>query len=188
MGSIAQREEGMAIRNGDRVLRSGQDESIVESSSVLLVEHGRNVQARRVSVISFAQDPEALEWACRKLDVQRAYFGKCAIISIDDPKTVVVYSSFNGINCEITVASDGVFWTRPEYMKVFLAYPFQQLGCRRVTILVMESNNRVCRLAKRMGFTEEGVLRKYMASGEDVHILGLLKEDYEKGRYYEKSQ
>jgi hypothetical protein len=134
--------------------------------------------------MSFDQDVKNVEWVCWKLDIDRGYFGPCSTIAIKDV-AVAVYSSFNGVNCEVTIASESAQWLKKKYLSILMAYPFKQLGCERITVLVKVNNSRTIKTAIKVGFTMEGVLRKFMESGEDVVILGYLKEEYEMSKYNE---
>lgn len=137
-------------------------------------------------MIDFTQNESDVEWVCRKLEVQRGYFGACSTIVVKDDsgrKAVFIYSAFNGVNCEVTLASDTKQWMRDKYLRMLLAYPFRQLKCKRITMLIRTPNKTTINAVKRLGFREEGILRKFMESGEDVTIMGLLKEEYEMSKY-----
>lgn len=130
--------------------------------------------------LDFEQNPAYPQWAADLLDINRGYFGHCSTIALLDEKeirTVLVYSSFNGINCEVTVASTGKWWLRKDVLKVLMKYPFDQLGCQRITLLVKENNKTVLRLVEHMGFVREGCLRQYHDDGINCIILGMLKSE-----------
>lgn len=55
-------------------------------------------------------------------------------------------------------------------------YIFVKAGCARCTCLIRKSNTRSIRLAEKLGFKKEGVLRKYYGD-EDAFVYGLLKEE-----------
>lgn len=135
-------------------------------------------------MICFDQNEADIEWVCQKLQVNRGYFGKCATIAIEaGGKTVVVYSSYSGVNCEVTVASDGLGWLKTKYLKPLFAYPFKQMGVRRITLLIRESNHKVTRLVEKIGFTHEGTLREFMDDGENCVIYSMTKTEYEASKY-----
>lgn len=63
------------------------------------------------------------------------------------------------------------------FMKAIFHYPFNQLGVTRITVCVRQSNKPSIKLAKRMGFSVEGIKRKGYQDGENMVELGLLKEE-----------
>jgi ribosomal-protein-serine acetyltransferase len=63
----------------------------------------------------------------------------------------------------------------------FLDHAFGELGLRRVTIRAAVSNDRSRAVARRLGFTEEGVLRQSGHTGvgyEDMVVYGILSEEW----------
>lgn len=130
--------------------------------------------------LDFNQDPVYPQLAAAWLEIDREYFGKCSTISVwsgDKISAIAVYSSFNDINCEITVAANSKWWARKDVINVLLKYPFDQLGCQRTTLLIRESNQPVLQLAEKIGFTREGCLRQFYPDGSNCIVFGLLKSE-----------
>lgn len=91
---------------------------------------------------------------------------------------VVVFDNFSVGQCCLSVASDGSRrWVTREFLIRVFAYPFIQLSYRRVTCLVAASNSNSLRLCEHFGWTREGVLRHGTPSGEDMILLGMLREE-----------
>lgn len=88
----------------------------------------------------------------------------------------VGFSHFTGHDIELTVAGEGGSGSRG-YLSTVFAYVFGQLGCVRCTIRTRASNARAIKLAARMGFKQEGVLRCGYGD-EDALIFGLLRNEY----------
>jgi RimJ/RimL family protein N-acetyltransferase len=55
-------------------------------------------------------------------------------------------------------------------------YPFNQLGCRRMTAMVGRRNKRSRKICEGLGFKLEGVHLKGLDGEQDVFSYGLLKE------------
>ncbi|WP_230682105.1 GNAT family N-acetyltransferase, partial [Streptococcus pneumoniae] len=55
-------------------------------------------------------------------------------------------------------------------------YPFNQLGCVRMTSLIRRSNARSRRFCEGLGFQVEGVIRLGFRT-EDAILLGLLRSE-----------
>lgn len=130
--------------------------------------------------IDFSQDSLYPQLAADWLDVERTYFGNCRTITVWSGKkllAIVVYSAYTGINCEMSVAAKSKNWARKDIISVLLKYPFDQLGCQRITLLVRENNKPVIRLAERVGFIREGCLRQFHDDGTNCIVLGMLKSE-----------
>ena len=132
-------------------------------------------------ILDFAQDEKYIQWAADKLNINRGYFGRCCTIQLLDetgvPIAVCVYSSYTGVNCEVSVAADSIYWLRKDIVSLWMRYPFDQLGCQRITLLVSDANKQVQRLAQKLGFKQEGTLRHFYMEGNDCYVYGLLKSE-----------
>lgn len=132
-------------------------------------------------IIEFGQHEFYPRWAAEQLKIDRSYFGECSTISIFRGKKLVavaVYSSFNGVNCEFSLAAISMSWIRKPIIKILAAYPFKSLGCRRLTFLVREHNQKVKRLADRLHFKQEGFLREFYPDGGGCYVYGVTHKDY----------
>lgn len=79
-------------------------------------------------------------------------------------------------NGELAMAADTPRWATRDTIRGFLAYPFGQLGLRRLTTITAASNERALRFNRGMGFQQEGTMR-FGHGDEDAIIMGLLRED-----------
>ncbi|PTW53566.1 hypothetical protein C8N35_11621 [Breoghania corrubedonensis] len=91
---------------------------------------------------------------------------------------VVVFDTFTTTDCLLAVASDGGhrFLSRAFIVHVF-AYPFLQLGYKRVTSLISADNEPSIRLCSKIGFQREGTMRRASEKGEDLLVFGMLREE-----------
>ena len=78
---------------------------------------------------------------------------------------------------EVAIAAESPRWASREVFYTAFAYPFLQLGCRRVTARVPVANMRARRLVEGAGFVLEGLVRSAAPDGGDVLIYGMLKEE-----------
>lgn len=91
---------------------------------------------------------------------------------------VVVFDNFSTTGCWISVASDGGRrWLSRELLIRVFAYPFTQIGYRRVSALISCRNADSLALCEGIGFQREGVVRQAGADGEDSILLGMLREE-----------
>ena len=130
--------------------------------------------------LDFEQDEAYPQWAAAALNIDRGYFGNCSTISVwsgNEICAVVIYSSHNGINCEVTVAATSKWWLRKSTLNILMKYPFYQLGCQRITLLIRQDNALTQRACEKVGFEREGCLRNFYPDGSNCLIYGLLKSE-----------
>jgi RimJ/RimL family protein N-acetyltransferase len=125
----------------------------------------------------FDQHPSFRVWLCKELDIPFLEpQAKTIAVVRDRVCGVVAYQYYNGHDMHILAAGHGV-WLNRNTIKVFFRYPFIQMGCRRVTVLCRDSNEKARNFVQRLGFVEEGTLRQYFEDGADCIVYGLLKEE-----------
>lgn len=88
---------------------------------------------------------------------------------------VFLYTNFRKVSIEITCAGNTGWLTRSN-LREFLSYPFEQLGCRRVTAIVHRKNKLARNITERLGFKLEGICRQGFSDG-DACIYGLIRKD-----------
>lgn len=89
----------------------------------------------------------------------------------------IVYDNFNGANiCMHVGARPGVNWVSRKLLRLVFGYPFEQLGCRRVTGLVPETNLRSRRFCEHLGFDLETRIRGGHPDG-DVLVYSMFREN-----------
>lgn len=86
----------------------------------------------------------------------------------------VVFTQFSGRNIVLACALEAPL-TRM-FLRALFFYPFLQLGCARMTLLIDEDNAKSIRLVEHVGFILEGRMREAMPRG-DVLIYGLLRTE-----------
>jgi hypothetical protein len=90
---------------------------------------------------------------------------------------VVFYNYRKPHDIEMVVAADSPkFMTRRNIALIF-GYPFNQLGCSRITVITHKKNKKARRLIEGMGFKLEGVCRKAIDGIKDAMIYGMLKHE-----------
>lgn len=90
----------------------------------------------------------------------------------------VVFDTFSDSSCFISVASDGsAHWMNKEFILTVFAYPFLQLGLKRLTAVISEDNAASLNFVQAFGFRDEGRLREAAPKGEDLRVFGLLRRE-----------
>jgi RimJ/RimL family protein N-acetyltransferase len=89
-----------------------------------------------------------------------------------------VFNHFNWPDIAIHAAvKPGSNWATKGYLREVFGYVFNQLGCRRVTGSIKDSNEVAKHFAVRLGGRLEGTLRKAHPEGDDILLFGMLKEE-----------
>ena len=87
----------------------------------------------------------------------------------------VAYECFTGGNIYVHQCVKGrvprMFWW------AVTDYPFNQLGCKRITGLVESTNKKALELNKHIGFRVEATLEKAGQNDADMVVMVLWKED-----------
>lgn len=110
-------------------------------------------------------------------------FGPCAAIGvINDAGQAVAGIVFNNhierYRCiELSMASIDPRWVTRSVLTGILAYPFEQLGCVRVTTITPRKNKRALTFNRKLGFKQEGIVRRGFGS-QDAIICGLLAKEW----------
>ena len=105
---------------------------------------------------------QAIRWGIvRKQD--RAFVGTCGF-----------HFQAAGFKAEIGYDLGREYWHQgymSEALRAMLAYGFETLELNRIEALVMPENEASANLLRKLGFSEEGVLREYAFFKEEYHNL-----------------
>ena len=113
------------------------------------------------------------------------YWGEyTALAKIDNTGIIVgvLYNNFTSdksgiVDCQMHVASrPGSKWATREFLYHAFNYPFNQIGCKRITGIVKESSPKIIQFDEKLGFVREGIVRQAM-DGENLILMGMLKSE-----------
>lgn len=65
-------------------------------------------------------------------------------------------------------------WASKSAMRIFFEYPFMQLGVVRVTAVSAKSNKKARKFIEKVGFKQEGKIRRGMDGVDDAFVYGML--------------
>lgn len=90
----------------------------------------------------------------------------------------VVYTSYRAGNrtVEMWCAGEGQ-WLTPRKLKAFFKYPFDELGCNRVSLIVGRENVESQRFVEKIGFIKEGACKDLLGPGKTALIYRMLKSE-----------
>lgn len=123
------------------------------------------------------QTDTLVKWASDRLSLKS--FGPCTAIGVLHQAKLVAVAVFNEYrfpNIEITFVTSSPRWASPQSVRAILAYPFKQLGCRRVTAITEATNQPARAFLCRLGFKQEGVHPDALPNGTAI-TYGLLARD-----------
>ena len=125
------------------------------------------------------------KWVLQRVPLPGLTHFQC--LAFFDPErgvqAVVMYHNYRKTDIEIVFACEpGGRWAHRDLMKMAINYPFDQLGCSRITALCRKDNKKVRKLMYQVGFKQEGKIRRADDDGADLFIYGLLPEEYRLGR------
>ncbi len=90
----------------------------------------------------------------------------------------VIYEGFNKFNVWMHVAAEpGRRWLNREFLRYAFVYPFDELGCKRVSGYVNDSNADAKRFDEHLGFKPEARLTGAAPDGGDVVIYCMTRKD-----------
>jgi hypothetical protein len=129
----------------------------------------------------YGQDDMVAGWVAQQIG--GAVFASDAraigLLSADGERLVagMVWDNFTPWDCTCAVAGDGTRqWMSREFLFRSFAYPFLQLGLRRMTALIAEDNADSIRLCQHIGFTPEGRRREGRGDCDEL-VFGLLRRE-----------
>lgn len=85
-------------------------------------------------------------------------------------------------NIEVSFASNRSDWLTPSLVTGIMAYPFDQLGCGRITSLTPKKLRRARQFLQKFGFKHEGTIRAGYG-GDDCIISGLIESEWRVHRF-----
>ncbi len=128
-------------------------------------------------MLIFGYTQALARWAGERLGV--ADFGPCQTIGVlrnGQIAAVAVFNNFRSPSIEITFVTADPRWATPDAVRAIIGYPFNQLGCKRLTAVTEATNQRTRAFLCRLGFRHEGTHADALPTGDAVSY-GLLRKD-----------
>lgn len=89
----------------------------------------------------------------------------------------VVYENWNGPNINASIAVTDKRWASRSVLRRLFGYPFNDLGCEVITLLIAASNPASIRLARKLGFKGEAMIRFGAHDGSMLLVLQMERAD-----------
>jgi len=128
----------------------------------------------------YGHEETLLPWTCERIEgmVFDADARAIGVAREGEIAACVVFDQFTTSGCQMAVASDlSRRWLSREFIVRVFTYPFLQLGLRRVGCLVSVDNRPSLKLARGLGFKQEGIIRQAGAQAQDMIAFGMLRKE-----------
>lgn len=135
--------------------------------------------------VLFGADAIVTEWVRRRIPAYTPEPEARALGVVGDGDLVagVVYEHFNGAHVQAAIAAEpGTAWAKRAVLRHLFGYPFHQLGCQAISVLVPATNLASLNLALKLGFEPEAFLK---FAAPDASALVVLKQFRETCRWIE---
>lgn len=144
-----------------------------------------------MNVLICDRSPAVAAWVAERMPrtMTADEFGDCTAIGVADAGLTkmlagVVYHEYRGFDVWLSMAADSPAWAQRGTIYALMAYPFEQMGVRRVTTFIGKQNKRARAFNRGLGFKEEGVLKHAYDGHEDACVYGLTREDWQASAIY----
>lgn len=90
----------------------------------------------------------------------------------------IVFNRFRGHDVNATIGTEDPRWKTAATLHAVGDYVFNRLGCVRMTALTSSGNKAARAMLRRLGFAEEGVMRRGFDGRERLLIYGILDKEW----------
>lgn len=127
--------------------------------------------------MSLVTGPGVVEWIAKRTNEFGSFGTDIGIGWQKNSRIIagVAYADWNGPNVVCHIAAEGKLWATRQYLWTIFDYPFNQLGCKRITVCVGEGNSASRRFVQHLGFELETTLTAAHPSG-DLLVYRMFKE------------
>ncbi|MFP4044876.1 MAG: hypothetical protein ACLFTP_09965 [Rhodosalinus sp.] len=131
--------------------------------------------------VVYGMDRAVLAWMAQRIPAFVPEAGSTALGVVDrtgTPVAGVAYERYNGIHLDASIAAEpGAAWcSRPVLNRIF-SYPFVQMNCRAISVIVPASNLPSINLATKLGFRGEAIVRCAAYDQSDVLVLKMFRDE-----------
>lgn len=137
-------------------------------------------------MLVYGQDAQVMAWAYRQLKMKPLANGLYRAIGIvHNGKDIgaCIWHNYHEDNCgrplliEVTLVTVDKRWATRQNIRELFAFPFRQLGVKRVQATCHRKAKRVRTILKRLGFSYEGIVREAHPLGGDAAHYSILKHE-----------
>lgn len=127
-------------------------------------------------------DGHITNWVCRGLGCDTGWLDAryCTVGFMLDGKLLggLIYHDIRpGRDLYWTIYTTDKRWCSRRTLKAVFGLAFDLWRVKRISLLVSTDNRACLNLVKKLGFRQEGLLRRYRDDGTDCFLMGMLKEE-----------
>ena len=139
-----------------------------------------------VGNVLFGFDQEVAQWVAQRVSnfAPSADAKALGVVSNGELIAGVVFERWNGVHVEASIAADHQSWANRTTLFRLFNYPFNQLGCEAISVLVPSTNIQSLNLATKLGFELEANIKFAAHDGSSLVVLKMFRG---KCRWIEKS-
>lgn len=132
-----------------------------------------------VGNVLFGFDAEVAQWVAQRIPNFSPSMDATALGVVADGELVagVVFERWNGVHVEASIAADNPTWANRATLFRLFHYPFEQLGCEAISVLVPSSNPQSLNLATKLGFEPEAIVKFAAHDGSSLVVLKMFKDN-----------
>lgn len=132
-----------------------------------------------VGDVLFGFDEEVAQWVAKRIPLFTPSADAVALGVVAKGELVagVVFERWNGVHVEASIAADNAIWASRNTLFRLFNYPFNQLGCEAISVLVPSSNLQSLNLATKLGFEPEAIVRYAAHDGSSMVVLKMFKDN-----------
>lgn len=132
-----------------------------------------------VGNVLFGFDQEVSQWVAQRITGFSPSISAKALGVVAGGELVagVVFERWNGVHVEASIAADHQSWASRSTLFRLFHYPFNQLGCKAISVLVPSSNAQSLNLATKLGFEPEAIVKFAAHDGSSMVVLKMFKEN-----------
>ncbi|MBE6452996.1 MAG: GNAT family N-acetyltransferase [Alphaproteobacteria bacterium] len=120
------------------------------------------------------------DWVCFGLGMDKAWLDNHYTIGFVYQGRLIgglIYHNIRfGRDVWWTLYTTDKHWCNRRILKFMFSVAFDYFKCKRITVMTTKSNLKCQKLAKDLGFRQEGNLLGYADNGEDIIIMGIQRE------------
>lgn len=133
------------------------------------------------NIIIADKNDEITKWICQNLKSGTDWLGPHFTIGFVRNGRLIgglIYHDYRP-GCDVwwTIYTADKKWCSKKVLKFMFALAFEHFGCRRVSMITDVDNYPCLKLAQKLGFKAEGLLRQYRENGKDAVLMGILKHE-----------
>lgn len=131
-----------------------------------------------VGNVIFGFDAEVAQWVAQRIPSFTPSPDATALGVISDGEIIagVVFERWNGVHVEASIAADHPRWANRATLFRLFHYPFEQLGCEAISVMVPASNYQSLNLATKLGFEVEAIVKFAAHDGSALLVLKMFKD------------